>query len=152
MAELSDKVHSEIKKLCSAGDNLADKGNFSGALSKYWKAFDLIPDPKTDWDAATWILVAIGDSNFLGQDYEAGRDNLANAMHCPGAIGNPFIHMRLGQCQFELNNLDKAADELTRAYAIKGDEIFSDEDPKYLDFLKTRISTEKPKKKKWWQK
>lgn len=151
MAELNDEVYDEIKKLSKSGDDLADKGKYAQALKKYWTAFDLIPEPKTDWEASTWLLVAIGDSNFLGNDFEAGRDNLSNAMHCPNAIGNPFIHMRLGQCQFELNNLDRAADNLTRAYALEGDEIFENDDPKYIEFLKTKISTENPKKKKWWK-
>ena len=143
MAELNDEVYAKIQKLSALGDNLAEKGKYSLALKEYWVAFDLIPEPKTDWDASTWILTAIGDANFLGDDFEAGRDNLSNAMHCPAAIGNPFIHMRLGQCQFELNNLDRAADELTRAYAIEGDEIFENDDSKYLEFLKSRIQTEK---------
>jgi hypothetical protein len=98
----------------------------------------LLPEPKTDWEAATWILGAIGDANFLGKDYLAGRENLSMAMHCPDAIGNPFLHLRLGQCQFELGNLDRAADELARAYMGAGDEIFEGAE-KYLAFLKTRL-------------
>ena len=140
MGALSDADYAKIKAYCAQGDNLADNEQYPEALEKYWAAFDLIPDPKEDWEATLWVLVAIGDANFLNQDFEAGRDNLSNAMHCPGAIGNPFIHMRLGQCQFELGNLDKAADEFTRAYALKEDEIFDQEDDKYLAFLKTRIA------------
>ena len=151
MTELDDKTHSEIQDLCAKGDSMAENGNFGSALENYWKAFDLVPEPKTDWDASTWILTAIGDANFMGNDFQTGVDNLSNAMHCPGAIGNPFIHMRLGQCQFEVGNLDRAADELTRAYALEGDEIFSEDDPKYLEFLKTRINSTPPKKKPWWK-
>lgn len=139
MKELDEKTHTEITRLSEAGDSYAENGDFPKALGEYWKAFDLIPEPKTEWDATTWVLAAIGDANFLGNDFQAGVDNLSNAMHCPGAIGNPFLHMRLGQCQFEVGNLDRAADEMTRAYALEGDEIFSEDDPKYLAFLKTRI-------------
>ena len=57
-------------------------------------------------------------------------------MRCPGAIGNPFIHLRLGQAQFELKNLGRAKDDLARAYMGGGDEIFKDEDRKYLHFIK----------------
>ena len=60
-------------------------------------------------------------------------------MHCPGAIGNPFIHMRLGQSQFELGNMDRAADELARAYLQEGLAIFEDEDPKYVAFIKSKL-------------
>jgi tetratricopeptide (TPR) repeat protein len=137
--EMDEQTADRIDLLCEEGDNLASEENYSGALEKYWQAFDLVPDPKTDWEASTWILAAIGDSNFLGGDYQAGVDNLSSVMHCPGAIGNPFIHLRLGQCQFEVGNLTRAADELTRAYAIAGDEIFENDDPKYFEFLKTKI-------------
>lgn len=139
MAKLDDKTYSEIQDLCAKGDELVEQSDFSAALDQYWNAFDLVPEPKTDWDTTTWILTAIGDTNFLGNDFHAGVDNLSSAMQCPGAIGNPFIHMRLGQCQFEMGNLARAADELTRAYAVEGEEIFSEEDPKYLEFLKTQI-------------
>ena len=103
-----------------------------------------------EWEAATWILAAIGDANFLSGDYVAGRDNLLTAMRCPGAIGNPFLHMRLGQCQFELDAHDRAADELIRAYMGAGADIFKAEHPKYLTFLATRAQ-DIPKPKKAWE-
>jgi hypothetical protein len=41
--------------------------------------------------------------------------------------------------QFGLGNLGRAADELTRAYMGEGAKIFEGEDPKYFEFLKTKI-------------
>lgn len=137
LCTMPEGVHDKIVALCAKGDKLADRGDYKAALKKYWKAWDALPEPKTDYSAASWILAAVGDANFLSGDFEAGRDNLANAMHCPDAIGNPFLHLRLGQCQFELGNLDRAADELTRALIAGGEEILLDDDPKYFDFLKT---------------
>jgi hypothetical protein len=138
MKVLADPDHEKIKRLCAAGDERAKVRAYGDALQLYWAAWDTLPEPKTEWNAATWILSAIGDANFLGADFVAGRDNLSRAMHCPGAIGNPFIHLRLGQCQFELGQLDRAADELMRAYTGGGPEIFADADPKFLRFLSTR--------------
>ena len=63
------------------------------------------------------------------------------AMNCPNAIANPFLHMRLGQCQFELSNFHRAAGELTRAYMGGRLEIFAEERESYLSFLKTRIES-----------
>ncbi len=60
------------------------------------------------------------------------------ATTCPDAIGNPFLHLRLGQCQFELADLDKASDELIRAYMGAGKDIFSQDDAKYFKFLTTQ--------------
>ncbi|KWF07091.1 tetratricopeptide repeat protein [Burkholderia pseudomultivorans] len=138
MAELDNELYERIAALSDAGDALAEDEDYAGALAKYRDAFDLLPEPKTNWEAATWLLAAIGDAHFFQQDYAAGRDAFGDAMHCPGAIGNPFLHLRLGQCQFELDQLDRAADELMRAYMGGGPELFEDEDGKYLRFLATR--------------
>ena len=77
--------------------------------------------------------------NFLNRDYEAGRDNLSVAMRCPGAIGNAFMHLRLGQCQFELSNFDRAADELVRAFLLEGEGLFAEEDNKFLQFVRSKL-------------
>jgi tetratricopeptide (TPR) repeat protein len=138
MLALTDDVHERIETLCAKGDVLAQNADYAEALENYCSAWDLLPEPQTEWEAATWILAAVGDANFLARDFSAGRDNLSMAMHCPGAIGNPFLHLRLGRCQFELGNLDQAADELARAYMGAGAEIFQGAE-KYFTFLKTRL-------------
>ncbi|SHM03275.1 hypothetical protein SAMN02746009_03838 [Hymenobacter psychrotolerans DSM 18569] len=61
-------------------------------------------------------------------------------MHCPDAIGNPLIHLRLGQVQYEMGNFAKAKDELMRAYMGQGEEIFEGEDEKYFTFLKQEVA------------
>lgn len=149
MHELPETTHSEIQRLSEIGDALANGHKFSEAISVYWQAWDLLPEPKTAWSAATWLLAAIGDANFLCRDYAAGRDNLSAAMHCPDGLGNPFLHLRLGQCQFELGAVDRAADELIRAYMGAGSEIFQDQDPKYLRFLQSKTRGVEGPKKPW---
>lgn len=135
--QLPDAVHDQITDLSTEGDSLAEQAKYREAIEKYVAALDLLPEPKFDWEACTWLLAAIGDANFLGGHHEQARVALSDAMHCPGAIGNPFIHLRLGQAQFELGNLERAADELARAYMGAGKEIFEEDDPKYFAFLKT---------------
>lgn len=137
MSKLSDEIHSKIEELCDAGNEFIDEEQFSEALEQYWAAWDLLPEPKTNWEAATWILTAIGDINFLTEDFEEGKNNLSNVMHCPDAIGNPFIHLRLGQCHYELGNKEKSKDELARAYMGGGKEIFENDDSKYFNFVKS---------------
>jgi tetratricopeptide (TPR) repeat protein len=139
MTEFPSATLREINGLCAAGDELVDQTRYAAALDKYWAAWDLLPEPKTDCDAAASILAAIGDANFRSGDFQAGRDNLGTAMHCPNALGNPFLHLRLGQCQYELGNVDRAADELARAFLLEGKKIFANEDPKYLDFVKSKL-------------
>jgi len=138
-AELPADLHARIRDLCAAGDALTESGCLAEALSQYTAALALLPPPYTQWSAATWILAAIGDAQFQSGDFAAGKDSLSLAMHCPDAIGNPFLHLRLGQCRFELGEHRRASDDLARAYILEGLRIFQDEDPKYLAFIKPQL-------------
>jgi tetratricopeptide (TPR) repeat protein len=136
--ELDAATHEAIKKFCAEGDRLADAGQYREAIAEYNKAWHLVPDPKNEWEAATWVLAAIADACFLGGYKTSAREALEYAMTCPGAIGNPFLHLRFGQVLYDAGDLDAAANELMRAYMGAGAEIFANDDGRYLEFLKTR--------------
>jgi tetratricopeptide (TPR) repeat protein len=137
--ELEPQVDERIQALCEEGDQLADEELYPEAREKYIEALKLLPDPKNNWEASTWIYVAIGDTYFFSDNFRKMLDYFENAVQCPGGLGNPFIHLRLGQAYFEQKNLEKSADELTRAYMGADIDIFVDDDPKYLAFLETKI-------------
>lgn len=136
--ELSDTVYAQVQALSAEGDAHAERGDHDAALKSYATALRLLPEPWQQWEATTWLLAAVADVHFAAKRFEAVRAALSDAMHCPGAIGNPFIHLRLGQACFELGELDRAADELIRAYMGAGEEVFQSDDEKYFSFLKTR--------------
>ena len=62
-------------------------------------------------------------------------------MSAPGTIGNPWVHLRLGQVKFELGDMKRAADELARAYMGGGRECLRDEDPKYFALVEEVLKT-----------
>ena len=143
---LDDKLHRQITALCDQGNALQEQGELEEAFDAFNAAYALIPSPKENWNATLWVAAALGDVAFEAGWYPLARDILQDAMYCPGAIGNPFLHLRLGQTLLELRELDRAADELIRAYALEGPELFKPEKPKYLVFLSTRcVNIEFPK-------
>ena len=139
MDELPDDLHAEIVRLSEEGNELMDAFEYRAALTKFNQAYRLVPEPKQKWNATTWLMAAIGDGCFALEDFEQGKKALAFGMQCPAGVGNPFLHLRLGQCEYELGSLDRAADELARAYLQEGKEIFSNDDQKYLDFIKSKL-------------
>jgi hypothetical protein len=63
--ELNSGLQDAIKVPCAVGNQLADEQRFEEAIAKYNKAWRLVPEPKNDWIASTWILAAIADTCFL---------------------------------------------------------------------------------------
>jgi tetratricopeptide (TPR) repeat protein len=134
--ELDDETYQQVTAASSEGNGLVEAGDLDGALESYRCAMQLIPEPRHEWEAATWLFVAMGDVLYQQRRYQEARELLNEAMRCPGAIRNPFVHLRLGQVQYELKNPERAKDELARAYMGGGDETFEGEDPKYKLYIK----------------
>jgi len=140
MQKVLDKsIYDKIKLLCADGDGLMERNEFQQALTKYNAALKLVPDPFAMWEAATWIFVAIGDAHFQSGNMNDAYTAFCKATNCPNGIGNPFIHLRLGEIQFELGNGILAADELARAYMSGGSKIFAGEPEKYFDLVNQKL-------------
>lgn len=136
---LSEELNKKIEQLVAEGNVLVDEDDYVSALDKFEDALDLIPNPKSSWEEALWIYASIGDMQVFTEDYESAAENFFNALNCPDAQENSFLHLRLGQALFELDDKEKALDHLIKAYEIDGEEIFDDEDHKYYEYLKANI-------------
>jgi len=132
-------LYAKVTLECEKGNELLKNKEYRDAEVAFIDALQMLPDPLDEWEATTWIIGSIGEVRFEQKRFEEALQAFTDAVSCPGGLGNPYLHLRLGQCQFEMGNLDKARNELTRAYMGGDTEIFKDEDPKYFDFLKQFI-------------
>lgn len=135
---INDDDYAIIVKLSSEGNERVDADDFAGALKKFKQALDLVPDPKTDWEASTWLYASIGDMYFFLKKYKEAADSFYNALNCPKGIGNGFVYLRLGQSLFELGQKENALEYLLRAYMLEGEELFTNE-KKYFNFLQDKV-------------
>ena len=85
------------------------------------------------------LFCMLGDLYFSTKKFETAHSAYTDAIHIEGAIGNPKVHYRLGKTNYHLENLDRAADELARAYMGAGKDIFANDGGIYFEFLKTRL-------------
>ena len=131
-------VLAEIEELCDLGVDLAEAGSFAKAIEAYEAAWELLGELPHEQDGSAWILGNLGYTRFLQGDYARGRDDLTRALTLPGGEGNAFLHFRLGQCHFELDDLDTAAEQLLLAFALEAEAVFVDEHPKYLALIQGR--------------
>lgn len=128
---LSPDIAQQVRDYCQQGYQHYDEGDVSGAIRLFYSAWTRLPKPQTQWEQAGWVLTALGDAYFAKADYENGRHALLSALHCPKAEGNPFIHLRLGQCLFELGETEAAREQFQRVRDNAGEPLFRQEDPKY---------------------
>ena len=140
--DLPSEIHERVKTLSEEADVLVDEDRLDEAESKYREALTLLPKPVSQWEAATWLFTALGDLYFERDNYESACNFFASAVLSPDGLGNPYIHLRLGECRFELGEQAAAKDELTRAFMGGGEELFKGDDPKYLEYVKTFLLPE----------
>ncbi|PTL85066.1 M48 family metallopeptidase [Vitiosangium sp. GDMCC 1.1324] len=138
---MHDARHETIAELCAMGEELVRRKELASALLKFREALALIPRPVEEHDEALEILRAIGDTCFRLGRFSEGKYALQGAVRSSGGLGSPFIHLRLGQCELELGNRERAEEELSRALQGGGEALFSGEAPKYLAFVKSLKQT-----------
>lgn len=139
MDKLPEELSQMLDDLCRKGDQFAGMEQYDDAIEKYGQAWELLPQPRNQWPAATWILLSAGDAHFRLKEYGEAADLLTDALDYPDGDSNPFLYLRLGQSLLELGHLDDAANALEEAFRGGGEELFADEDSKYLGFIKTQM-------------
>lgn len=133
----------QIRQQCALAYACYDLGEFRDALRLFYQAWLLLPKPQTDYEAAGWVLTAIGDTYFRLAQYEQGQEALASALHCPNTSTSAFVHLRLGQCRWEVNQTDTAIEALLQAYKIAQMNIFAGEDEKYYLAIAAKLTQQR---------
>ncbi|VVC53632.1 hypothetical protein RHAL1_00514 [Beijerinckiaceae bacterium RH AL1] len=134
--ELPDALHTQIEALSERGNIARDAGAIEDAIAAWEQALALVPQPQAIWDAALWLHASIADALRAKGDVAAALHRFEAAARCADGATHPFVLLGLGACRLDLGHPDEAVDPLLRAYMIEGEDIFADEDPKYLGLLR----------------
>jgi hypothetical protein len=70
MAALDDDIYAAVVRWCERGDELAEAGDHRAAIKTYNEAWRLVPEPRTEWNASTWILAAIADAAWEDANHD----------------------------------------------------------------------------------
>lgn len=139
MDDLPEDIYNEILDESEQGNGLMDQGRFTEALEVFESALSKLPYPIEKWEAFVWLKAAIGDAQFLMCNYKQAEEEFFDAMNGPDGCSNPFVLLRLGECFYEQES-DKAIEYLCKAYFLEGEEIFENENNKYLEVVKVALN------------
>ena len=137
--ELNDALYEKITNYCNSGDTLYDNGEYHDAIKMYKKAFEILPEPKEEWEATTWICSALADAFAEVGETEKSLQYALLADKCPNGVMNPYIQLQVGMSFFDIGNKNKAREYLLRAYMLEGEDIFSDVTSEYFALIQDLI-------------
>lgn len=122
------------------GNELFDEKKYEQAIKVWQEGLDQLDKPLNMQSEAVWFQTSIADALFMMDRFEEAYDYLWDAKsNLSGeGVNNPFVLMRLGQCAYELGK-DNAREFLLMAYMIEGEELFENDDEKYLDAIRDMI-------------
>ncbi|MFC3653409.1 hypothetical protein ACFONN_17760 [Dyella humi] len=138
--ELPKQIWDKVDDLSAQGNDLCDESRFAEAIEKWRAAIALLPEPRVDWEAYTWLSASIGDVQYQVGQLDAARHSFYDALNGPGGQENPFVHYRLGQSLIRLGEDERGIQSLLKAYMLDGEKIFSadSEGARYLKKLRDR--------------
>lgn len=138
--QLPKAIGDKVDSLSAQGNDLCDESRFAEAIEKWSAAMSLLPEPRVDWEAYTWLSASIGDAQYQLRRLDAARNSFYDALNGPGGQENSFVHYRLGQSLIKLGEDERGIQSLLKAYMLDGEAIFSadDEGDRYLRKLRDR--------------
>lgn len=131
-------LDAEIERLSELGSQAMDDDDVDTAVQRWTEALEVLPAPRSEWGAATWLYTAIGDAFYGAGRLDEALESFRQAMMCPDARGSGFLLLRLGQALVDGDVTDEGVQALLGAYMLEGAEIFDGEDPRYLGLLRER--------------
>lgn len=132
--ELPDEIHAEVTRLFQEGANFEDLNAPDAAVESHTAALELLPTPRTQWEAATLLYTALADALGALDRWADAYEALQLALQSPDGRGNGYVWLRLGDAHRAEGRNPQALEAYTSAYMLEGTEIFADS-PEELAWL-----------------
>ncbi len=141
LSEVNQKLEDAIITVVENGNSFHNNGFFEQALNEYFKAWELLPEVKQDWEIASWISACIFSAYFDMSDFSQAKGWAEIAFKTRGSDIDTGPIIDLGIVNYELNQFDDAYKYFSDAYDFGKARAFKERPKKYLDFyLKNKKS------------
>lgn len=143
MSILPAEIQENVRSLIQQGDSFTSKSQYRDALKPYTEAYGALPEPKEDWDISILLFNDLGECYFELQEYGAADYFYNQVLFCDDGFGSAEAWLGIGKSRFELGDMKKSQEALLSAYMLAGEDVYTDKENKYFEFLKSTIPLNK---------
>ena len=129
-----DKFDEKVTSLVEKGNELHDNQKYAEALEQYQKAWQALPEPKSESELANWISACIYSAYFDLADYAEAKKWGETTLRTRGSDIDTVPLIDLGMVCYELNQFEEAYKYFNDAYNYGKERAFQDRPKKYLEF------------------
>lgn len=122
----------ELDDLATKGGDLLDDGHPADAQIQFARGVEIARQIR-DHGSLAWFLAHRGFAYVRQEEWALAVADLTQSILL-GQLGNPYVHLMRGIALYELRDLVEGKNELFKAAALVGRDVFGDEDPKYWAF------------------
>ncbi len=138
MDELPEGIADRVEEIAEIGNlQFEEEGDWQAAIKTWEQGLEILPSPQHRWEASMWFYASIGDAYRFGGDHGKALEAFQSAYASAEGYVNPFVLSGIGMSLYDLGRKEDAIDPLLRTFMLVGDDIFVEEDEKYLDYLKS---------------
>jgi len=113
---------------------LQGAGDYDAALEKYSESWELLPEPKSQWDLYHWIAKCNAEVYLKRQDCESAKRWALKAVETKPPR-ETFSLIILGASLIGLGEDKPAFDAMKKAFDMGGERTFQGFDKHYLNFV-----------------
>ncbi|HBX2114123.1 tetratricopeptide repeat protein [Klebsiella aerogenes] len=136
MKELENpRIESKVNSFVEKGNELHDDKKYAQALEQYKKAWNILPEPKPEWQVANWISANIFSAYFDLGDYNEAKKWGEMTLQTRGSEIDTAPSIDLGMVCYELEQFDEAYKYFNDAYSYGKERAFKGRPKKYLEFF-----------------
>ena len=137
MKDLEPELKAQVVELCNKAVEAQEEERFHASNRDLQKVYELLPEPKSEWKAYSWLISSMADNNFEQDEYQTAFEKFEEVFNMNAESNeNAYLCLRRGQCALELEHDELAKQLLSRAFELEGKELFEDEHSKYLKLAK----------------
>jgi len=135
LAEDNLELEENIVSIIEAGNVYSTNGDFESALKNYQEAWELLPEPKLEWEMlSSWLSGSFYTVYFNRSDFESAKHWGEAQLKATSSKIDTAPLIDLGMVCYELEKYEESYKYFDDAYNYGKARAFKERPKKYLDF------------------